>query len=87
MNSYDLVVTTPDCELFNGKAQMLTVRGALGDLAILALHAPFVTSVKNGECKIIAENGTVVKANTDGGILTVSGTKTVYLTSSFTKIE
>ena len=87
MAAYDLVVATPDGELFNGKAQMLTVRGVSGDLAIMALHAPFVTSVKNGECKIIAEDGNIIKAVTDGGLLTVSNDKTVYLTSSFTKIE
>ena len=51
MAAYDLVVATPDGELFNGKAQMLTVRGVSGDLAIMALHAPFVTSVKRANVR------------------------------------
>jgi len=48
MNTFKLTVSTPDGNAFSGYAQALFVRGSEGDLAVLANHAPLVTSVK--EC-------------------------------------
>ena len=69
MSLYPLVVSSPDGDIFRGDVFMLTLRGAAGDLAILAGHIPFVTAVKAGACKIELEDGRELLAHTDGGIL------------------
>ena len=83
MNSYKLTVSSPDGNLYDGEALKLTVRGAEGDLAILAGHIPFVTSVKPGECRITLTDETEKTALTDGGILAVSSESVTLLSGSF----
>ena len=46
---------------------MLTLRGADGDLAILAGHIPFITSVQPCDCKIELEDGSEKIGHTHGG--------------------
>ena len=50
MKEFSLTVSSPDGNIFSGKAVFLSLRGAEGDLAVLAYHAPFVTSVQPCIC-------------------------------------
>ena len=83
MNTYKLVVSTPDGSVFDGYAVALMVRGTEGELAILAGHVPFITAVKSGECKIMWPDDSEKKAKIGGGILTVENDKTTLLCSDF----
>lgn len=83
MSTFKLVISSPDGDKFNDDAVMLTVRGSEGDLAILAGHIPFITSVKPCDCKIVLEDGTQKTAHIDGGILTVINQKTTLLSGTF----
>ena len=53
MNTYNLIVSTPDGNVFDDKAEVLIVRGTEGELAVMAGHIPFITAVKPCECKIV----------------------------------
>lgn len=83
MNTYKLVVSTPDGSVFDGDAVALIVRGTEGELAVLAGHIPFITAVKKGDCKIIFADDSEKKAEIGGGILTVENDKTTLLCSDF----
>lgn len=83
MNTYKLVVSTPDGNAFDGEAVMLSVRGTEGELAVMAGHIPFITAIKSGNCKIILPDETEKTAETAGGILTVQTDKTTLLCSNF----
>ena len=48
MKPFRLKISSPDGDIFDGDIQMLVLRGAEGDLAVMAGHAPFITSVKAG---------------------------------------
>ena len=52
MNTYRLIISTPDGTIFDDNVEKIMLRGANGDLAVLAGHMPFMTSVKKGECKV-----------------------------------
>ena len=83
MNTFKLSITSPDGELFSGEVLRIILRGAEGDLAIMAGHIPFVTTVKSGECRILLEDETEKTGYADGGILTVSAEKVTLLSGSF----
>ena len=59
------------------------LRGANGDLAVLAGHTPFMTSVQKGECKVTFNDNDERLANIDGGILSVDKEKVTLLSGSF----
>ncbi len=83
MNTYMLTVSSPDGNIFHEKVSALFLRGANGDLAILAGHIPFVTTVQPGECRIELEDTTEKTGITDGGILTVSKDEVTLLSGTF----
>ena len=75
MKPFRLKISSPDGDIFD--------RGAEGDLAVMAGHAPFITSVKAGECRITLADGSEKKATTDGGLLSVQNGCATLLSSSF----
>lgn len=83
MNTYKLIISTPDGSVFDDNAEVLVVRGTEGELAVMAGHIPFITAVKSGECKIVLSETEEKFAVIGGGILTVQGDKTTLLCSDF----
>lgn len=83
MNTFHLRISTPEGDVFSGDVQMLSVRGTEGELAVMAGHIPFVTSVKPGECRIFSDEDTERRAQTGKALLTVSGDSVVLLSGSF----
>ena len=83
MNTYRLTIATPDGKKFEGEVIGLFLRGADGDLAILAGHMPFITSVQAGACRIHLPDDEEKSATVDGGLLTVSDKAVTLLSGSF----
>lgn len=83
MNTYKLTVATPDGNRFQGEVYALYLRGAEGDLAVLAGHTPFITSVKAGKCRVLLPDDSERSATLDGGLLTVGAETVTLLSGSF----
>ena len=83
MNTFRLIVSSPEGELFNGQAEALFVRGSDGDLAVLAGHIPLVTAVQACICRVILSDGKERTAKCGGGILKVGTESTTLLSSRF----
>lgn len=83
MNTFSLKISSPEGNVFNGKAVSLCVRGTEGNLTVMAGHIPFFSSVKAGECKIEFEDGSFFSGRTDGGVIAVSGMRTLLLLEGF----
>ena len=83
MNTYKLTVATPDGNRFEGEVIGLFLRGAEGDLAVLAGHLPFITSVTAGKCRIHLPDDDEKSAVVDGGLLTVTADRVTLLSGSF----
>ncbi len=83
MDTFHLTIATPDGNMLDEAVSALFVRGADGDLAILARHIPFVTTVKAGVCRVEFADGSEKAGHTDGGILTVSAQNTTLLSGTF----
>lgn len=87
MNTFSLSIVSPDGKLFSGEVFALYARGSSGDLAILAGHAPLVTAVQPGACRIELEDGEEKAFYLEGGLLNVGKGAVSLLTSSAGKIE
>ncbi len=83
MDTYKLVISTPDGSVFEGEAVSIIARGTEGELAVMAGHIPFITAVKPSECKIVLPDESEKTAIIGGGILTVQKDKTTLLCSDF----
>ena len=83
MNTFKLTIASPDGNKFSGNAVKLDVRGTEGELAIMAGHIPFVTSIVKCPCTIWLEDGSKMTATADGGLLTVGSESATLLSGSF----
>ena len=81
MSSYNLTISTPDGNKFQGEVTRLFVRGVEGDLAIMAGHIPFATAVVGCTLKIDLPDGSSKSAETESGILTVGDDKVIFMSS------
>lgn len=83
MRSFPLTVATPDGNCFHGEALFLSLRGVEGELAVMAGHAPFITSVLPCTVHVETEEGNHKYGQTDGGLLTVMRDQVIFLSGSF----
>lgn len=87
MNTFRLTVASPDGNKFCGDIVKLDVRGTEGELAIMAGHIPFTTSVVAAPCAVWVDEDTKKSAKTDGGLLTVGTDGVTLLSGSFKFVE
>lgn len=84
MNEFNLRISTPDGDAFNGKAVFLSLRGSEGDLAVMAGHVPFITTTKAGRCKVEAlDESESFSGTIPAGLLTVTKDCVTLICGSF----
>ena len=83
MNTFRLIISTPDGKLYDEKTVKLSVRGIEGELAVLAGHIPFITSLKPCDCRVENGEGIEKTGHIDGGLLAVTNEKVTLLSGSF----
>ncbi len=86
MKQFALQIVTPDGMVYDGEAGQLSVRAIDGEVAILAGHIPYVTALRDGECRVYIGDG-IRKARCSGGLLTVTKEKVRLVSSDFDWIE
>ena len=87
MNTFKLIVSTPDGDMFNGEAYMLSLRGTEGSLGILAGHIPFVTVLKPADCHFILPDNTRRDFTCGTGLLLVEKERVTVLSSEIKMAE
>ena len=83
MKTFTLKITSPEGDLFCDEVVKIDLRGTEGEFAIMAGHIPFATSVVPCKCRIEFESGETKLGSTEGGLLTVSSEKVLFLSGSF----
>ena len=87
MKAFRLVISTPDGNMFDENILKLSLRGVEGDLAVMANHIPFVTSVKPCICKIEIADQTEKKLSVENGILSVGAEVVTLMSGGCTWVE
>ena len=83
MSTFMLTISSPDGNKFQGRVTKFDVRGVEGELAIMAGHIPFVTSVVRSKCTLWLEDGGKRSAQTEGGLLSVGSDGTTFISGTF----
>jgi len=83
MKTFPLIISSPDGEVFRSTVSKISLRGCEGDLAVMAGHIPFVTTVRECDCTVETESGEIKTGHTEGGILNVAEDSVTLLSGSF----
>ena len=83
MKTFPLKISTPEGDVFNQEVVKISARGTEGEFAVMAGHIPFVTAVKECDCKIETEDGEEKIGHTEGGLISVSAKQVLFLSGSF----
>ena len=82
MKTFHLQIVTPDGLVYDGEAGQVSVRSIDGDIAILAGHIPYVTALKDGDCRVYIDDE-IKHAHCSGGLLTVTKDDVRLVSSDF----
>ena len=79
MATFDLEIITPLEVVYRGEAEFVKLRTIVGDMGILAHHAPLVSGLALGQMMVRNENKVEENFFISGGFLEISKDKTVIL--------
>ncbi len=74
-----LEIITPEKQLFTGEVNSIKVPGVIGDFEILNNHAPIISSLREGEIRIISIDNKVEKFQINGGVIEMKKNKIIVL--------
>jgi F-type H+-transporting ATPase subunit epsilon len=57
---FDLSLVTPDGAAYEGQAEMIIVPGQIGEIGVLARHAPLIATLKAGSTRVHLGDGAEV---------------------------
>ena len=57
---FDLSLVTPDGAAYEGQVEMIVVPGQIGDIGVLARHAPLIATLRSGSTRIHPGGGAEV---------------------------
>ena len=78
-NKFPVEILTPEGELFNDEAEMVSTRTALGQIGILANHAPLLATLDPTELRIYKSENDIVRFAQAEGYLQVGGNRAMIL--------
>lgn len=75
----NLEIVTPDKKVFSGEIKLIQVPGTNGKFEVLRNHAPIISTLSEGEIKIISPDGEKTFYNIQGGVIEVRDNKVIVL--------
>lgn len=77
----NLIILSPEQEIFSGEVKSVKVPGALGAFEMLENHAPIVSSLGKGEVRVIKSNGEKMSLQVEGGFVEMLNNEVSLLVS------
>jgi len=75
-------IVTPDAMLFSGSGVLVSAPASGGEIGMMYLCAPFMSTLKRGIIRINTEEGETIRFAVNGGYLEVDGYRVVILARS-----
>jgi F-type H+-transporting ATPase subunit epsilon len=76
---FPVEVLTPEGEVFNGEVEMVSTRTTLGQIGILARHAPLLATLEPTELRLYKEENEILRFAQSEGYLQVGGNHALVL--------
>ena len=80
-----LEILTPGQNIFSGEVKLVKVPGSNGSFEILENHAAIISTLSDGELKLITESGETMRFKTNGGVVEVLNNKVILLAETIVK--
>ena len=74
-----LEIITPEKKLFSGEVNSVKFPGTNGEFEILNNHAPIISTLSNGEIRVITNDKDTKKFNINGGVIEMQKNKIIVL--------
>jgi F-type H+-transporting ATPase subunit epsilon len=74
-----LEIITPEKKIYTGDIKLVQVPGSKGSFEILNNHAPIISTLENGEIKIIDLQDRKIYFDIKGGVIEVNQNKIIIL--------
>jgi len=84
---FDVSLVTPDGPAFDGEAEMIVVPGAVGEIGVLARHAPLVATLKAGSTRIHIGENEVLEFATGPGFFKVELDRALALVDDAVNVQ
>jgi len=74
-----LEIIAPDHQLYEGEVDLVQVPGSKGSFQILRNHAPIISTLDQGQIKIVDQKGGTTFFEVDGGVIEAKNNKIIVL--------
>ena len=65
----NIVILSPEKQIFSGPVKSVKVPGASGSFEMLENHAPIVSSLGKGDVTVVQDNGQTMTLSVEGGFV------------------
>jgi F-type H+-transporting ATPase subunit epsilon len=83
---FPVEVLTPEGEVFNGEVEMVSTRTTLGQIGILARHAPLLASLEPTELRLYKTEDEILRFAQSEGYLQVGDNRALVLVEQATAV-
>jgi F-type H+-transporting ATPase subunit epsilon len=74
-----LEIVTPDKKIFSGEIKLIQAPGSDGSFEVMQNHAPIISTMQEGQMKIISPEGEKTFFDIYGGVIEVKNNKIIVL--------
>lgn len=74
-----LEIITPEKSIFKGEIDSAIFPGSEGSFGVLPNHSPIISTLKNGEIKIVESDKKEAAFTVNGGVVEISNNKIIVL--------
>ncbi len=74
-----LEIIAPDHHLYSGEVDLVQVPGSKGSFQILRNHAPIISTLDQGQIRIVDQKGVTTLFDVDGGVIEAKQNKIIVL--------
>jgi F-type H+-transporting ATPase subunit epsilon len=74
-----LEIVTPEKKVFSGEIKLIQVPGSKGQFEVLRNHAPIISTLSEGQLKIISPEGEKTFFDIQGGVIEVKNNEIIVL--------